>query len=119
MKQQQLPAIILTGALAFVFGYFGLDKFLSPLIWIGWIPPWMEGFLGGTSNMWLHVFGVMEIAIAVLLLLPKKSIRLIAAALASAQMAGVITQTGWGYTAARDGVILASALALFFLLRSE
>ncbi len=33
----------LIAGLAFVFIYFGIDKFVHPLIWIGWMPAWLDG----------------------------------------------------------------------------
>lgn len=119
MKQQRIPSYILTAGLVIIFAYFGLDKFANHLIWLSWIPEGMEGFLGISRDAWLSVFGVMEIGTAVLLLVPKRSVRLFGAGLASAQMAAVLTQTGWNHLAARDLCVLAAALALFFLVRSE
>ncbi|PIQ75937.1 hypothetical protein COV83_04960 [Candidatus Peregrinibacteria bacterium CG11_big_fil_rev_8_21_14_0_20_49_14] len=79
----------------------------------------MEGFLGLSRDSWILFVGFMEMTTAVLLLVPKRTVRLFGAALASVQMVAVLSQTGWNTVAARDLCVLASALALFFLVRSE
>jgi len=119
MEQQRIPSYILTAGLVVVFAYFGLDKFIHHLSWVGWIPSIMEGFLGLSRDSWILFVGFMEMTTAVLLLVPKRTVRLFGAALASVQMVAVLSQTGWNTVAARDLCVLASALALFFLVRSE
>ncbi|PIR49454.1 hypothetical protein COU79_04810 [Candidatus Peregrinibacteria bacterium CG10_big_fil_rev_8_21_14_0_10_54_7] len=79
----------------------------------------MGGFLGIPAHIWLQVLGVLEIAIAVMLVTQLRNIQRIASLAAGAYIAGVLTQTGWNDIAARDIAILTSALALFFLLREE
>lgn len=117
--RQRIPSIILSLSLALVFGYFGLDKFQHSIIWIGWIPSWMDGLLSFSSNGWLHIVGLVEMFTAVLLLVPQRKVRSAGALLAAAQLTAILTQTGWNDVAARDVGLLAAALALFFLLREE
>lgn len=59
------------GFLAFVFLFFGIDKFVHPDVWIGWIPAWMDGLLGLSQGAWSNIAGVSEILFALLLLVPK------------------------------------------------
>lgn len=102
-----------------VFGYFGIDKFIHPLLWVGWMPLWIDGLLGFPKELWIRVFGTMEIVTALLVASQVKKLQMAGALLASAQILGILTQTGWNDVAARDVVILCSALALFLLLREE
>ncbi len=107
-----LPRWILLIGLAFVFGYFGVDKFLNPLTWIGWIPPWLDGVFGFDREMWLSIFGAVEIALAVGLLLPLYTVQRIAAAGCGIHLIGVISQVGWNDVAVRDIGLIAIAAAL-------
>jgi len=118
MQPQTLARRFLTASLVIVFGVFGIMKFASPLLWIGWIPLWMEGFLSPTRDTWLRVFGAFEILLALLLLLiPKKKIRRGAVALMALHLLVVLTQTGlWNDIGIRDLGLLLSSLALFTLL---
>jgi len=59
------------GFLAFVFLFFGIDKFVHPDIWAGWIPAWMDGLLGLSLGAWSNFAGVSEIVFGILLLVPR------------------------------------------------
>ena len=107
---------ILILGLAFVFGYFGIEKFIQPLNWIGWMPKWMDGLLGMGINAWLSIIGAGEIAIAIGLLIPIRLIQQIASVLAALHLAGILTQIGWNDVAIRDIGLLAIAIAIPFLL---
>jgi hypothetical protein len=102
--------------LAFVFVVFGLEKFFLPANWIGWIPAWMNGLLGLDRYVWLKMIGGAEILTALLLLLPYRLVRRTGAAMATVQMVGVLTQTGWNDIAVRDIALLSMAVALWVLL---
>ena len=107
---------ILALSLAYVFAFFGVEKFLHPLLWIGWIPPWMEGALGLTRNQWLPIFGVFQILLAASLLVPKGRIQKFSAAIAAFFLLAVLTQTGLlNDIGVRDLGLLCAALALFVL----
>lgn len=116
MQKIALPTWLLILGLAFVFAYFGIDKLIHPLIWIGWIPLWMEGLLGLTREGWLLLTGILEILFAILLLLPIRTARRIGAALISLHLLAILTQTGWNDIAVRDIGLLLSSLALLALL---
>ena len=108
--------LILIASLAVIFGYFGIDKFINPLIWIGWIPPWMDGLLGMSKDVWLRIIGVVEITIALLLVIPVVRIRKIGTGIAIIYLLGILSQTGFNDLGARDFGLLMSALALLALL---
>lgn len=116
MERNSVAVGFLTAALVLIFGYFGIDKFLHPLLWIGWVPLWLEGVFGLTRAILLQVIGVIELVTALLILCPLQTIRRAGTGLAIAQLLGIITQTGWNDVGARDTAILLSALSLFLLL---
>lgn len=119
MSSKRTPVWILAGGLAFVFLYFGIDKFIHPLIWIGWIPKWMDGFAGASQETWLRIVGVIEIIAGAALVFPLRLVQRFAAALAGIQIIGVLTQTGWNDIAVRDIGLLTMAVALWFLLGKQ
>ena len=116
MQRQSLPFWILTAGLVFVFGFFGVDKFVHPEVWIGWIPLWMEGLLGLTRDTWLSIIGFTEAFFAVLLLVPVRLVRKIGAALIAIHLIGILTQVGWNDIGIRDIGLLSASAALLCLL---
>lgn len=99
-----------------VFVYFGIDKFVSPLIWIGWLPSWMDGLLGLGKSTWIQIIGAAEIIIAVLLFIPVRIVQKTGALLAVLHLAAVLTQTGWNDVAVRDIGLLFMTVALWYAL---
>ena len=67
--------------LGFVFIALGVDKFAHPILWIGWMPLWLHDVLGVSREQWLSVFGVVEILLGVLLLIPRRSFQRVVALL--------------------------------------
>jgi len=116
MQREQAAAWVLALALGGIFLYFGVDKFLHPLLWIGWIPPWMDGMLGQPKEFWLQVIGGVEIASGALVLAPVMMLRRAGAALMAGQLFGIVTQVGFNDIGARDAGLLAASVALFLLL---
>ncbi|MDB4978288.1 MAG: hypothetical protein JWM56_474 [Candidatus Peribacteria bacterium] len=115
-KRARYVRLVLILGIAFVFGYFGIDKFVHPLVWIGWIPVWMNGLGGLSKNIWLQIIGCVEILSAVSLFIPNRKVRLIATTVIIIQLLGILTQTGWNDLAVRDISILLSAITLCLLL---
>lgn len=116
MQRLDTARCFLIAGLVLVFGLFGIDKFLSPALWIGWVPPWMEGLLGFPRDAWLRAIGVAEILVAVLLLIPVRRVRQAGALLVSLELLSILTQTGWNDVGIRDAGLLLAAVALLFLL---
>ena len=71
MKRKLNIIWIPIGFLAFVFLFFGIDKFVHPEYWMGWTPPWMVDLFGLTSEMLNTFSGITEIVLALLLLHPR------------------------------------------------
>ena len=57
MQSVSIARNILLLGLVFVFLAFGIDKFVQPILWIGWIPGWMNGLLGMNADLWLKIIG--------------------------------------------------------------
>ncbi len=107
---------ILIAGLAFVFLYFGINKFTDPLLWIGWIPKWMDGLLGMDINLWLKILGALEILLGVGLLIPVRNIQKIVTVIIALHLIGVLSQVGWNDIGVRDLGLLSMTAALWFLL---
>lgn len=116
MQSQNAAKWTLIIGLAFVFGYFGIDKFINPDIWIGWMPTWLEGLLGFTRQQWLSITGATEIFFALLLLIPHRRIQQAGSILVALHLVAIFTQTGWNDIAIRDIGLLMSSVALFLML---
>lgn len=115
MNSTQLARTVLVLGLAFVFGYFGIDKFLNPLNWVGFMPVWMNGLAGQKVAVWLSITGAAEIVIAILLLIPVPIVRKTGAVLAVLHLIGVLSQVGWNDVAVRDIGLLLMAVAVWLL----
>lgn len=116
MERNEHAKILLTLGLAAVFGYFGTDKFIHPLLWIGWIPAWMDGMMSVPKETWLSVIGALEILTAALILIPVRNVQKIGVSLAILQLLGIVSHVGWNDVGVRDGMILISAIALLMML---
>ena len=116
MQRNYLPGILLSAGLAFVLGNFGIDKFVHPLIWIGWLPDWMDGLASLSKEAWLTVIAIAEIIMAVLILIPVRQVRMTGCILIALHLLGILTQVGWNDIAVRDIGLLAAVLALLGLL---
>ena len=116
MQGNHIAKHLLITELVVIFAYFGVDKFVSPILWIGWIPLWMDGLLGMPKELWLHIIGAFEIITALLILVPFRRARQIGTILAAGQLVGIFTQVGVNDVGARDLAILLSDLALMAML---
>lgn len=116
MQRQSIAKWLLIAALAFVFGYFGVDKWVHPEFWIGWIPGSFEGLMGLSREAWLVAIGGTEVLFALLLLIPFRNVQRAGAILVALHLIAILTQVGWNDIGIRDIGLLLSSLALFFLL---
>jgi len=117
MSSMHTARWILIAGLAFVFIYFGIDKFINPLVWSGWMPTWMDGLLGLDKSQWMQITAAAEIIIGAMLIFPVYAIQRTAALLATLHLCAVLSQTGWNGIAVRDIGLLAAAIALWFIPR--
>lgn len=102
--------LVLRLGLTFVFGWFGIDKFLHVSTWYGWIPAWLS-FV--PQNMFLYVLGVLEL-VAAILLLGGRFVRFASLGCA-ALLIGVVASFGINEITVRDIGLIAMALALAML----
>ena len=116
MERKHFAVWILIAAQVFVFGWFGIDKLRNSLMWIGFLPAWMDGFLQVGSDVWVVGIGFVEIFLAILLLVPIRRVRQIAVTLMALHLLGVLTQVGWNDVGVRDIGLLLSSVALLILL---
>ncbi len=105
-KSHPIAYWLLTLGLAFVFGWFGIDKIVTPLNWIGWIPGWMDGFLGMDLIAWTKLIGVAEIVFAAGLFIPW--VKRYVSALVMLHLIAVIAVTRFSEIGIRD-------IGLFFM----
>lgn len=113
MQRKALANILLSVGLAFVFIYFGVDKFVHPTWWIDWMPTWMEGLAGLSRDGWMYLTGASEIIFGIMLIIPLRGIRQAGAVLCALHLVAVLTQTGWNDIAVRDIGLLFMSLGLF------
>ncbi len=116
MQRNTLATWILSIGLSAVFGYFGFDKFAEPLLWIGWMPPWMDGLFGLPVDMWLNVVGAIEVAVAIFILIPVRNVRRVGATLMVLQLLAILPIAGFNDIGLRDFALFMSALGLAVLL---
>jgi uncharacterized membrane protein YphA (DoxX/SURF4 family) len=107
----QLPALILSLGLAFVFLYAGIASLLNPLLWIGYLPQFMGNFVA--LDVAIKFIAVYEIVLGLLLVSGK--FRKVAAVLSALTLAGIIASSLNQFVITfRDVGLLLMAVALFF-----
>lgn len=116
MQRIRAAIWILSLGLAVVFGWFGIDKFLTPAAWLGWIPSWMDGLLGMPAATWLRIIAASEILFAIMLLVPVRNVRRAGAVLIAVQLLGILPIAGFNDVGLRDFAMMMSAVALAILL---
>lgn len=68
-KNEVYSSLILRLGLAFVFIMFGIDKFIVPQNWTGYVAPFIENMLPFSLITFMYILGVIEIILGTLLLL--------------------------------------------------
>lgn len=116
MQRNSIAIGLLIAAQVLVFGYFGIDKFIAPETWAGYLPTWIDGFFGQSQWTWMSVIGAIEIALAVMVLIPVRSVRRLGVALICLHLVAILWQVGINDIGARDLGLLLGAAALLALL---
>lgn len=106
------PEYILITGLSLVFVWFGIWKLTDPQYWIGWLPLWLDDFLGLPELTWNYLIGVGEIVLGLALFVPV--LRFWAALLMVLHLIGVLAMTGLTDIGARDIGLL--SIALYFVV---
>ena len=113
VKKYLSAELILVVGLAYVFLAFGYQKIFLTEYWVGWMPLWLDGFLGLSTVLWTKIVGVAEIVIGLAVLYPR--IRKIAALLMVLNLIVVVYITGFTEIGIRDTGLLLAAVALFYM----
>lgn len=110
-EKNELVIIILRFAVGSVFLWFGVDKWVHPEAWYGWVPGWAWKFIPFSPQLFMHLNGAMEFIIGILLV----SGRFIrpAAAVAGLFLLSLFIVLGSNEVTVRDMGILGGCLALF------
>ena len=116
MERKRFAVWILIAALVVVFGWFGIDKLRNGILWIGFLPAWMEELFQISRDVWIIGIGFFEILLAILLLVPVRRVRQVAVALMILHLIPVLIQVGWNDVGVRDVGLMLSAVALLVLL---
>jgi len=68
--QRDYVSLLLRIGVAFAFIYPAVSAFFTPLSWIGFFPPFVSDAIGDETTLTyaLHLFGILEIAIALWIL---------------------------------------------------
>ena len=118
MQKSVLVSLLLRLALAIPFLYAGIDSFIHPDNWMGYLSPRMLSFVEETVGLKLFLVGyaVFEILLG-LVLVAGKFIK-IAALVSSALLLGIIVSNFGQFSVIfRDAGLFFAALALLFLPR--
>ncbi|MBI4441490.1 DoxX family protein [Candidatus Woesearchaeota archaeon] len=110
---KQYSTVILRVGLAFVFLWFGIDKFIHPLIWANWVPDWMAVLIPVPLSTFMIIQGVVEVVVGFLLLIGYQT--RFAAFLAVVTILGAelaMFGTGQIEIMVRDAGLLAASLSL-------
>jgi len=112
MSRNNTARLILRIGLAFAFAYAAIAGFLNPAAWIGFAPVWLQQIV--SDSVLTIGIGVVEIAIAALLLFLKRPFY--PAIAAAVMLAGIVVfNLGALDIVFRDISLFAAAIALAIL----
>lgn len=109
MNESSRAALALRIGLSFVFTYAAIAGFLNPSAWVGFIPAFVERFI--PEALFLTAFGIIELALATLLLFMRNP-RYPALAAAALLLGMVVFNLGALDIVFRDIGLALAALAL-------
>jgi len=110
--KKQLPALILSFGLAFVFLYAGVSSLVNPQLWIGYLPQFISNFIA--LDVAITFIAAYEIVLGLLLVSGK--FRKLTAVLSALTLAGIIASSLNQFVITfRDVGLLLMAVALFFM----
>lgn len=110
-EHQELVIVVLRFAVGAVFLWFGVDKWIHPLAWLGWIPTWVDERLPVSMMTFIWWNGAFEFTVGILLvagrLLRGTSI------VAGLFLVGIAIALGANEVTVRDSALAGCCLALF------
>lgn len=107
---KSLSTLILRLGIGIVFLFFGIDKFIHPEVWIGWVSPRLFYYFPFSQEVFIYLDGGLEAIIGVMLALGFYT--RIFALIASFLIVGILATVGVTDVTVRDIAILAGALSL-------
>jgi uncharacterized membrane protein YphA (DoxX/SURF4 family) len=110
-RNEDLVITVLRFAGASVFLWFGLDKFIHPEAWYGWVPDWVWPYVPMSAEWFMLSQACLEFAIGLALILGR-FVRT-ASALAAAFLAMLFFFFGSSELILRDNALIGIYLALF------
>lgn len=112
LSKNNLPALLLSFGLAFVFLYAGIAALVHPLEWIGYLPSFLGTFI--VLTVAIKIIATYEILLGVWLL--SGLYRKIAAALTALTLLGILLANFTDFIVTfRDIGLFFAAVALFFM----
>ncbi len=87
-------------SIGLIFFWFGLDKLIHPLLWLGWIPKTILNIIPFSGNNFIYILGVVELVLGVLLIIG--FLVRIVALFTALHLIGVIVSIGFNDVTVRD-----------------
>lgn len=116
ISRANLPTVLLSCGLGFVFLYAGIDALIQPLNWAGYLPGFLSAFIA--PSLALKLIAIYEIVLALWLISGRY--RKIASILAALTLAGIIVvNLREFFITFRDVGLLFAAVALYFMPTSK
>ena len=113
MDKENIGRLLLRIGLGIVFIWFGIDKFLRPELWEGWIPILIQSILQSKVLTFLYFLGVFEVIIGVLVLVGFYT--RVAAGIAALFLFAVVLSSFSGEILVRDIGLIFLALGIVVL----
>ena len=110
MKFEKYSMFVIRIGLAIVFLLFGIDKFINPELWFGYVPNFILQLTPLSLNLFIFLLGILEAIIGLFLLLG--FLTRITAIIAAILLLGVIFTVGYNEITVRDIGLLAMAISL-------
>jgi len=110
-RNEDLLITVLRFAAGAVFLWFGIDKWIHPLIWFGYVPDFVWPLLPIDATLFMILQGIVEVVIGLLLVLGR-FVRLASAA-AVAFLIALFILYGANEITIRDNSLIGLYLALF------
>jgi uncharacterized membrane protein YphA (DoxX/SURF4 family) len=110
-EKNELVIVILRFAIGSVFLWFGIDKWLHPELWYGWVPGWLWQYLPVSPEVFMYANGAFEFLVGILLVAGR--LVWLAAAASGLFLLSIFVFLGSNEVTIRDMGLLGGCLALF------
>jgi len=110
-NNDEILRMFLRLAIGTVFLWFGIDKWIRPEAWFGWVPEGLWPFIPMTPDLFMELNGIFEFMVGTALIANVRVRE--AAAAASLFLFAIMFTLGANEIGVRDNALLAVSLALF------